>query len=123
MATVTVTQITDTLQQQLNISAQSGKDKRSTTTDNQKQPDIEYHPDRAKWKARTARRLETDPSLPDTALPEGFPQKLDSPLVWEGKDWKDEREWVYQLKAAEIQEIGDAVKYFHGEYDRVFSVI
>lgn len=79
------------------------------------QPDIEYHPDRAKWQARTMRRLAAEPSLPTTILPAGFPPKLSSPLVWEGKDWKDEQEWVYELNAAEIKEIEDAVKHFRGK--------
>ncbi len=63
------------------------------TTEAAKQPDIEYHPNEAKWKARTARRLAEDPALVKTPLPAGFPQKLDSPLVWEGKDWKDPETW------------------------------
>ena len=54
-------------------------------------PDIEYHPNREKWHVRTARRLLEDPSLPTTPLPTGFPKKLDSPLVWEGKDWQSEK--------------------------------
>ncbi|RDB26162.1 hypothetical protein Hypma_006209 [Hypsizygus marmoreus] len=78
------------------------------------QPDITYHPDREKWHARTARRLAEDPSLPSTPLPEGFPKKLDSPLVWEGKDWQDEKQWVHELSADELKEIDDAVHHFHG---------
>lgn len=81
-----------------------------------KQPDISYHPDEAKWKARTARRLQEDPSLPLTALPEGFPSQLDSPLVWEGKDWDSEKQWVYELSAAQLKEIDDAVHHFHGAF-------
>ena len=79
-----------------------------------KQPDIAYHPDEAKWKARTARRLAEDPSLPLTPLPEGFPQVLESPLVWEGKDWKDESQWTYNLSEAELKEIDAALKHFRG---------
>ena len=77
------------------------------------QPDIEYHPNEEKWKARTARRLAQDPSLPKSALPEGFPTRLESPLVWEGKDWKDESEWVYNLTQDHLKEIDDAVHHFH----------
>ncbi|KAG2022353.1 taurine catabolism dioxygenase TauD [Coprinopsis cinerea AmutBmut pab1-1] len=76
------------------------------------QPDIAYHPDRAKWEARTARRLAEDPSLPSTPLPQGFPSKLRSPLAWEGKDWTDESQWVYQLSEAELKELDDAVQSF-----------
>jgi len=78
------------------------------------QPDILYHPDRDKWAARTARRLSEDPGLPYKSLPNGFPKKLDSRLVWEGQDWKNEAQWVHTLSAGELKEIDDAVKYFHG---------
>ncbi|KAF8890084.1 hypothetical protein BD779DRAFT_1610872 [Infundibulicybe gibba] len=77
------------------------------------QPDITYHPDRAKWLARTARRLKEDPSLPNTPLPVGFPSRITSPLVWEGKDWPDEKEWVYELGGEHLKEIDAAVKHFH----------
>lgn len=77
------------------------------------QPNIEYHPNKEKWKARTALRLAQDPSLPKSALPEGFPTPLESPLVWEGKDWKDESEWVYNLTPEHLKEIDDAVHHFH----------
>ncbi|KAG6809387.1 hypothetical protein H0H92_000456 [Tricholoma furcatifolium] len=76
-------------------------------------PDIEYRPDYAKWQARTARRLREDPTLPNTPLPDGFPKRLDSPLVWEGKEWQDESQWVYELSDIELKEIDDAVRYFH----------
>lgn len=104
--TSTVSQITDTLKQHLNISA-------AEETKHQ-QPDIEYQPDRTKWHARTARRLAADPSLPNTPLPKGFPKKLESPLVWEGNHWKHEKEWVYELGKGEIGEIDEALKHFRG---------
>ncbi|KAF9477035.1 taurine catabolism dioxygenase TauD [Pholiota conissans] len=79
-----------------------------------KQPDITYHPDRRNWEERTARRLAENPSLPHSMLPEGFPTKLTSPLVWEGKDWKGEEQWVFNLTPAHLEEIDAAVKHFHG---------
>ncbi|KAF4612412.1 hypothetical protein D9613_004592 [Agrocybe pediades] len=78
------------------------------------QPDISYHPDREKWAARTARRLAEDPSLPTEPLPHGFPRKLESALVWEGKDWKNEAQWVFSLSPEHLKEIDAAVKHFHG---------
>lgn len=111
---VAVAQITETLKDTLNIS--SAKSKNVVTVPGQ--PDIEYHPDEAKWKARTARRLAEDLSLPSTPLPAGFPQKLDSPLVWQGSDWKDEKEWVYELNADQLKEVDDALKHFRStSYD------
>jgi hypothetical protein len=78
------------------------------------QPDIQYHPDEAKWKTRTARRLAEDPTLPTQPLPEGFPEKLVSPLVWEGKDWQDESQWVYNLSQEQLDEIDHALHHFKG---------
>lgn len=78
-----------------------------------KQPDITYHPDRQKWESRTRRRLEAEPSLPFTPLPAGFPKKLVSPLVWEGKDWTSEGQWVYNLTSTHLDEINAAIKHFH----------
>lgn len=80
------------------------------------QPDIEYLPNAEKYKARTARRLAENPSLPNSTLPEGFPLKAESPLVWEGNDFKDEKEWVYDLTPDQLGEIDDAVKHFRCEY-------
>lgn len=79
-----------------------------------RQPDISYAPDRARWTTRTTQRLAEDPTLLSIPLPEGFPRKLDSPLVWEGKDWKNESQWVYNLSPAELMEIDEAVRHFHG---------
>ena len=78
-------------------------------------PDINYTPDHEKWLKRTAKRLADDPTLSSTPLPEGFPQKLEGPLVWEGKDWKSESQWVYDLSPAELKEIDDAVHHFNGK--------
>lgn len=81
-----------------------------------KQPDISYHPDEAKWKARTARRLAEDPSLPNSPLPEGFPTRLESPLIWEGKEWTDASQWEFELTPEHLKEIDNAVNHFRGTY-------
>ncbi|KAF8346163.1 hypothetical protein F5887DRAFT_125135 [Amanita rubescens] len=78
----------------------------------QQPPQIEYHPNEEQYRARTARRLAENPSLTKSALPKGFPKKVESPLVWEGKDFKDESEWVYELTPDQLKEIDDAVKHF-----------
>lgn len=78
------------------------------------QPDIEYHPDPPKYHARMELRLKDNPSLPKTPLPSVFPTKVEGPIVWEGKDWTDEKQWVYELSEAELKEINDAVEYFKG---------
>lgn len=83
-----------------------------TITSNNQQPDISYHPDEAKYRARTAQRLSQDPTLPQAALPDGFPSKVEGPIVWEGKDWNNEDQWVYKLSPADLQEIDDALAHF-----------
>ncbi|KAJ7826660.1 hypothetical protein B0H13DRAFT_1736488 [Mycena leptocephala] len=77
-----------------------------------KQPDISYHPDEAKFRARTARRLAEDPTLPQKPLPPGFPPSVEGPIVWEGKDWTDESQWVYNLTDDHLQEIDRALTHF-----------
>ncbi|KAG6855850.1 hypothetical protein H0H87_010002 [Tephrocybe sp. NHM501043] len=113
MAAVAVQQITDHFRDTLSLSSAAPEPHENTTASaSAQQPDIQYHPNEAKWKARTARRLAENPSLPQTPLPEGFPAKVDSPLVWQGSDWKDEKEWVYELNADQLKEIDDALKHF-----------
>ncbi|KAK7035824.1 Clavaminate synthase-like protein [Favolaschia claudopus] len=76
------------------------------------QPDIVYHPDEGKFRARTARRLAADPALPQRSLPDNFPPQVDGPIVWEGKDWKDESQWVYNLTDEQLAEIDRALAHF-----------
>ncbi|KAK6815129.1 Taurine catabolism dioxygenase TauD TfdA family protein [Aspergillus parasiticus SU-1] len=77
------------------------------------QPDIQYHPDYEKYTARRARRQATE-QLSKT-LPEGFPQKLESPLVWEGKDVEKRDDWIYRLNDAQREEIDAALKSFQAQ--------
>ncbi|KAG6914934.1 hypothetical protein DXG01_014370 [Tephrocybe rancida] len=109
MAAVAVQQVSDYFKNTLHLSPTAPEQREEKPA---QQPDIEYHPDEAKWQARTARRLAEDPSLPNTPLPDDFPAKVHSPLVWEGSDWKDEKEWVYELNADQLKEIDDGVKHF-----------
>ncbi|KAJ5806550.1 uncharacterized protein N7503_004152 [Penicillium pulvis] len=74
------------------------------------QPDIQYHPDWVKYQARSRQRKETE-SL-QTSLPAGFPQKLVSPLVWDGKDIEKRDDWIYQLSDVQLDEIDAALKSF-----------
>jgi len=117
MAAAAVSQVTDLFASKLHLS--SGTEKAQSlpsvsSSETPKQPDISYHPDEANYKARTARRLAQDPTLPQRSLPEGFPKKLESPLVWEGKDWTDPAQWEFTLSEAHLKEIDDAVKHFKG---------
>ncbi|TFK34848.1 hypothetical protein BDQ12DRAFT_737894 [Crucibulum laeve] len=76
------------------------------------QPDIEYHPNEAKYYARTAQRLAENPGILTAKLPRGFPKEITGPIVWEGKDWTEENQWVYKLNASELQEINNALAHF-----------
>lgn len=83
-----------------------------TSTLELKQPDIEYHPDEAKYHARVARLLAENPDRINVPLPDGFPQQVEGPIVWEGKDWMSEDQWVYKFSAAELEEINNALIHF-----------
>ncbi|KAL2851868.1 hypothetical protein BJY01DRAFT_244801 [Aspergillus pseudoustus] len=76
------------------------------------QPDIQYLPDPIKYAARTKRRVQTG-DLPKT-LPEGFPQKLESDLVWHGTNLAEVYNWNYHLTTEDIEEIEAALKHFKG---------
>ncbi|KAF4970845.1 hypothetical protein FSARC_2211 [Fusarium sarcochroum] len=74
------------------------------------QPDIAYGPDLDKYLARVRRRQETETLA--TTLPEGFPQELQSDLVWDGKDLAANYDWNYHLTEADIEEINEALNHF-----------
>ncbi|KAJ5682388.1 hypothetical protein N7462_005553 [Penicillium macrosclerotiorum] len=74
------------------------------------EPDIQYHPDFLKYQERTRRRKESE-SL-QTSLPAGFPPKLVSPLVWEGKDVEKTNDWIYKLSEIQLDEIDSALTNF-----------
>ncbi|KAF9463720.1 hypothetical protein BDZ94DRAFT_1321661 [Collybia nuda] len=83
-----------------------------TVTATPQQPDIGYHPDADKWCARTAHRLTENPDLAKIPLPEGFPKQVEGPIVWEGSDWVNEDQWVYNLSPTELGEIDNALNHF-----------
>lgn len=78
------------------------------------QPDIQYHPDYDKYTDRSRRRKATE-SLP-RRVPEGFPEQLSSPLVWEGKDVEQREDWIFRLNDDQLDEIDAALKGFKGGY-------
>jgi hypothetical protein len=79
-------------------------------------PDIHYFPDFEKYQARRRRRLETAPETADRTLPAGFPQEMNSSLVWEGKDFDPAQggntDWLYIFDEADLEEIEAALKHF-----------
>jgi hypothetical protein len=91
-------------------------DKMSTTTETltipgpRGQPDISYTPNLETYQQRTQRRIKTE-QLPRT-LPDGFPQKLESPLAWDGSTVSETYQWSYQLTDQDIDEIHRALDHF-----------
>jgi len=81
-----------------------------SATITQKQPDISYHPDYTKFNLRTERLKFERPSIPQ--LPPEFPRKLTGPLVWEGKDFTDEKDWTFVLTPEHLDEIENALVHF-----------
>jgi hypothetical protein len=79
----------------------------------QKQPDISYHPDFEKYQLRTERLKALRP--PNSGPPQGFPDQLIGPLVWEGKDFTDEKEWTFSLNESQLEEIHKALIHFKFE--------
>ncbi len=74
------------------------------------QPDIDYAPDHDKYLARIKRRVETETL--DKTLPPGFPQQLDSNLVWDGNTLAEIYDWNYRLTEADLAEIEAALGHF-----------
>jgi hypothetical protein len=74
------------------------------------QPDIAYTPNPETYKIRIHRRQQSE-ELSKT-LPQGFPQRLDSPLVWDGATVSGTYKWSYELNEAELEEIHQALEAF-----------
>lgn len=84
------------------------------------QPDIACAPDLEKWQARTQRRQQTETLA--TSLPDGFPDKLASDLVWDGNTVAETYDWNYVLTDADVVEIDAALGHFKCE-DLVYPVV
>ena len=82
----------------------------TTTATTQTQPDISYHPDAEKFRLRTERLKAKRIASP--GLPPSFPEKLTGGLVWEGKDFTDERDWIFSLNEEHLGEINEALAHF-----------
>ena len=81
------------------------------TYQNPTQPDISYLPNPEKYALRTQHRVKNE-NLRLIGLPTGFPQKLVSSFVWEGKDLAREYDSVYALSEQEVIEVERALEHF-----------
>lgn len=75
------------------------------------QPDISYLPDPEKYALRTQHREKSE-RLRSIGLPNGFPQRLVSSFVWEGKDLAGVYDAVYALSDQEATEVERALEHF-----------
>jgi hypothetical protein len=85
------------------------------------QPDIDYAPNFDKYLARSQRR-NAEEKL-NKSLPEGFPQRLESDLVWDGSDIAKRYNWIYELSSEEIEEIEAGLKHFKCSFSHSASQI
>ena len=80
-------------------------------------PELDYFPNLGAFKARRDSRLQS--TIIDNTLHAGFPEKLESTLVWEPQDLKNEKaEWIHVFSEAEIEEIDTALRKFQGQTPR-----
>lgn len=78
------------------------------------QPEIGYTPDPVTYRLRVEKRQKEE-KLP-TTVPAGFPEKLESPLVWDGATVSDTYKWSYELTESDIKEVDDALKSFQSTF-------
>lgn len=74
--------------------------------------DIAWEPDYAKFMARTKG---WNRPVPSTSLPDGWPQKVNGPMDWDGRSFSGEGDYVYELSEAQKLEIREALARFKGE--------
>jgi hypothetical protein len=75
-----------------------------------RQPDISYAPNYENYLNRIKRRQETEKL--NKSLPDGFPAKLESDLVWDGRNLADTYDWNYVLTESDIAEVDQALRHF-----------
>ncbi|KAF2011643.1 Clavaminate synthase-like protein [Aaosphaeria arxii CBS 175.79] len=75
-----------------------------------RQPDIAYAPNYDKYLARVQRRLANETI--SKSLPDGFPKELKSDLVWTNENISQRFDWNFQLTAADIEELENALQHF-----------
>ncbi|KAJ4153223.1 hypothetical protein LMH87_009720 [Akanthomyces muscarius] len=74
------------------------------------QPDIAYAPNWDTYQARAKRHVDDEKRA--KSLPDGFPKKLESELVWHGATVSDKYQWWYRLTESDIAEIDSALNHF-----------
>jgi hypothetical protein len=78
-------------------------------------PNLSYHPNFEQYQLRAKLQLLSEESTQD--LPDRYPKRLDSALVWEGKDVntpEKQQEWLLHLSGEQLNEINRALRHFQG---------
>jgi hypothetical protein len=81
--------------------------------DNVSRPDIEWIPSRDTYLERVERLAKSRSELP-SAVPDGWPEKVDAPRVWTGSDFSDPAQYVVEFNQDDIAEIESALAHLKG---------
>ncbi len=76
-------------------------------------PNIKWNPSYDTFRARVEMLARLNLPRPEN-VPEGFPEVVDAPWVWDGSDMTDEPRYVVLLSEADILEVESALDYFKG---------
>jgi hypothetical protein len=75
-------------------------------------PDIQWNPSFEKYSERV--RMLGKLKIPrPTSVPEGYPEVIKAPWVWEGSDFQNE-DYVLQLDTKDVDEVNTALAHFKG---------
>jgi hypothetical protein len=74
-------------------------------------PKIEWNPSYSTYQSRVEMLSKLQFSRLQS-VPPGFPKLVEAPWVWDGSDYRNEQDYVFQLEEKDIEEIETAVKHF-----------
>ena len=77
-------------------------------------PEIGYLPDEQNFQERAARLAAQGDLSADSSRPAGFPERMEGPRVWSGKDLGDEDSYAVHLTPSDIEEVEAALESFKG---------
>lgn len=74
-------------------------------------PEIQWNPSYATFQSRIDMLSKLQFSRPQS-VPPAFPEIVQAPWVWDGGDFENTQEYIFQLERRDIEEIEDALGYF-----------
>jgi hypothetical protein len=81
-------------------------------------PEIEWNPSYTTFQSRVEMLFKLQFPRPQT-LPPGFPETIHAPWAWDGPDFQNDQDYIFQLKKQDVAEIEDALKHFKSKHSRV----